>query len=238
MPCFHHDYSVCSDAKVVSVEGSNVVKSDQSDGVGEATNVGGNSKTGDQFIKNGDGIEVSNFVPGVVNASEPSKNVVVLDERKFSEKQASSKEPKMRWNFKPIKKKQWKPFNRISLLNNELFEKRKKIAGDEQLKNSPTQKEEEKNSTNFLERKVKAQWKAQMLVIARKVSKKKKQKTTRDNDFTLLTKNRFSCLDDEEILKYEESKSEKERKEIKLEKKFKKEKEKPIENLKLPNMKV
>ena len=102
MSCFHHGYSVCSDSKVVGIVGSNVVKSGQSNGVGEAINVGGNSKTGDQLIKNGNEIEVRNCVPGVVNASEPS----ILDESTFSEKQAASKEPKMCWNFKPIKKKQ------------------------------------------------------------------------------------------------------------------------------------
>ena len=233
MPCAQHVYPVCSDATVPGI-GDYIVARGR-----KIISVGVDTKSEDQLIKTEDGINLSNSVPGIRATSEPSKCVPVLEESKFSEESTTSNEPQIQWKFRQIKKKQWKHFNIFSHLNMELNEKlNQKLPFEEQHENKPTQHTDKQNYNELLEKKTKDKLKVPIPVTARKVSKPKKEKSTRGSTFTLKTENRFSCLDDEEILENERFDSENKNKENKFKKTSEKHKDIKRENPKQSKMKV
>ena len=163
---------------------------------------------GDQKIIE-DGINSSNSVPRGLYVTEPSNFVPLMKKSK----QAAQREHKMHMKFKPIKQKQWKPFNRFSLQNNEMYAKKNISIAEKQLKNSPGLDDSYKK---LVDKNAKGHLEAQIPASKLQVSKPKRQKTKKDSIFNIPTRNRFNCLDDEEILECKEFESEKESKEVKL----------------------
>ena len=162
-----------------------------------------------------DGIDSINSVPSGLYGKEPGNDEPVVKESKQAPQNKHTKHMK----FNPIKQKQWKPFNGFSSQNNELYAKKNISTVEKQLKNSPGL---DGNDKELVDKNAKGPIEAQIKASKSQVSKPKRQKSTKDSIFTIPTRNRFNCLVDEEILELKEFESEKERKEINLNEKTKK----------------
>ena len=67
---------------------------------------------------------------GLIDAAEPISDVPVVEKSESSETQATQNKHKKKIRFKPIKKKQWKPFCRFTLFSNVEKNRQAKIHSD------------------------------------------------------------------------------------------------------------
>jgi len=236
LPCSVHVYSLFSDVTVprnpVLGDDKSMVARGGNSGNSNDDREGGDTKTRSQLNKiepdvqriTKDGIDFNNSLAGFKDATEPSNYMAIVKEFKSFEKQANQNETKKQRKFEAIKKKQWKPFDNYSSINNELYEKSKKSTVREQQEDSPALDGNKSNFNKLFEKNAEGQPKSQMPVNMCQVSKPKRQESIRDGPFVIQTRNRFSCLDDRESIEYEELEYGKESKNEKLIEKIKKHK--------------